>query len=135
VLAAVFVAMDLAGIDLQRISLGALVIARDSVILVDRIEKETAHGREPWDAVVEATARRFRPILLTVAAAILGMIPIAQNVFWGAMAFAIVGGLAVAKLLTLVFPPALYVTWFRVEGPGRDVCQRVDTEQTALVAQ
>jgi multidrug efflux pump len=109
------------------------MIVRNSVILIDQIEKEKAHGRDPWDAVVEATAHRFRPILLTAAAAILGMIPIAPTIFWGPMAYAIMGGLAVATLLTLVFLPALYVTWFRVKRPHQDACQRVDTEQTALV--
>jgi multidrug efflux pump subunit AcrB len=106
------------------------MIARNSVILIDQIEKEKAHGRHPWDAVVEATAHRFRPILLTAAAAILGMIPIAPTIFWGPMAYAIMGGLAVATVLTLVFLPALYVTWFRVEIPHQDACQRVDAEQT-----
>ena len=93
------------------------MIARNSVILIDQIEKEKAHGRDPWDAVVEATTHRFRPILLTAAAAILGMIPIAPTIFWGPMAYAIMGGLAVATLLTLVFLPALYVTWFRIRRP------------------
>ena len=93
------------------------MIARNSVILIDQIEKEKAHGREPWDAVIEATAHRFRPILLTAAAAILGMIPIAPTIFWGPMAYAIMGGLAVATLLTLVFLPALYVIWFRIKQP------------------
>jgi multidrug efflux pump subunit AcrB len=95
------------------------MIARNSVILIDQIETEKAHGRHPWDAVVEATAHRFRPILLTAAAAILGMIPIAPTIFWGPMAYAIMGGLAVATLLTLVFLPALYVAWFRIKQPGR----------------
>jgi multidrug efflux pump subunit AcrB len=90
------------------------MIVRNSVILVDQIETEIAHGRSRWDAVVEATLHRFRPILLTAAAAILGMIPIAPTVFWGPMAYAIMGGLAVATALTLVFLPALYVAWFRV---------------------
>jgi len=93
------------------------MIARNSVILIDQIEKEKARGRHPWDAVIEATTHRFRPILLTAAAAILGMIPIAPTIFWGPMAFAIMGGLAVATLLTLVFLPALYVTWFRIREP------------------
>jgi multidrug efflux pump subunit AcrB len=93
------------------------MIARNSVILIDQVEKEKAHGRHPWDAVVEATTHRFRPILLTAAAAILGMIPIAPTIFWGPMAYAIMGGLAVATLLTLVFLPALYVTWFRIKQP------------------
>jgi multidrug efflux pump len=94
------------------------MIARNSVILIDQVETEKARGRHPWDAVVEATAHRFRPILLTAAAAILGMIPIAPTIFWGPMAYAIMGGLAVATLLTLVFLPALYVTWFRIKKPG-----------------
>jgi multidrug efflux pump len=93
------------------------MIARNSVILIDQIEKEKERGRHPWDAVVEATAHRFRPILLTAAAAILGMIPIAPTIFWGPMAYAIMGGLAVATLLTLVFLPALYVAWFRIKRP------------------
>ncbi len=78
------------------------MIVRNSVILVDQIDTEIAHGRAPWDAVIEATLHRFRPILLT-AAAILGMIPIAPAVFWGPMAYSIMGGLAVATILTLVF--------------------------------
>ncbi|MEI8394715.1 MAG: efflux RND transporter permease subunit [Rhodospirillaceae bacterium] len=96
------------------------MIARNSVILIDQIETEKAQGRHPWDAVVEATTHRFRPILLTAAAAILGMIPIAPTIFWGPMAYAIMGGLAVATLLTLVFLPALYVTWFGILCPVGD---------------
>jgi multidrug efflux pump subunit AcrB len=96
------------------------MIVRNSVILVDQIETEIAHGRDRFDAVVEATLHRFRPILLTAAAAILGMIPIAPTVFWGPMAYAIMGGLAVATALTLVFLPALYVVWFRVKEPRRE---------------
>ena len=95
------------------------MIARNSVILIDQIEKEKAHGFGPWDAVIEATTHRFRPILLTAAAAILGMIPIAPTIFWGPMAYAIMGGLAVATLLTLIFLPALYVIWFGVRQPNQ----------------
>ncbi len=90
------------------------MIVRNSVILVDQIDTEIAHGHPRWDAVVLATMHRFRPILLTAAAAILGMIPIAPTVFWGPMAVAIMGGLAVATALTLIFLPALYVVWFRI---------------------
>jgi multidrug efflux pump subunit AcrB len=98
------------------------MIVRNSVILVGQIDTEIAHGLAPWDAVVEATLHRFRPILLTAAAAILGMIPIAPTVFWGPMAYSIMGGLAVATALTLVFLPALYVAWFRIREPlPRDV--------------
>jgi len=108
------------------------MIARNSVILIDQVEKEKAHGRQPWDAVVEATAHRFRPILLTASAAILGMIPIAPTVFWGPMAYAIMGGLAVATVLTLVFLPALYVTWFRIKTPQPDSIEKIDLPQTAI---
>jgi multidrug efflux pump subunit AcrB len=76
--------------------------------------------------VIEATLHRFRPILLTAAAAILGMIPIAPTVFWGPMAYSIMGGLAVATMLTLVFLPALYVVWFRIKEPSPRESDRVD---------
>jgi multidrug efflux pump len=102
------------------------MIAHNSVILIDQVEKEKERGRHPWDAVVEATAHRFRPILLTASAAILGMIPIAPTVFWGPMAYAIMGGLAVATLLTLVFLPALYVAWFRIKRPNPDAGPKRD---------
>jgi multidrug efflux pump subunit AcrB len=95
------------------ISLIGMVI-RNSVILIDQIETEIAHGEHPWDAVIQATQHRLRPILLTAAAAILGMIPIAPTVFWGPMAYAVMGGLVIATLLTLVFLPSLYVAWFRI---------------------
>ncbi|MBV8399517.1 MAG: efflux RND transporter permease subunit, partial [Acetobacteraceae bacterium] len=78
-------------------------------------------------------AHRFRPILLTAAAAILGMIPIAPTIFWGPMAYAIMGGLAVATLLTLVFLPTLYVIWFRIKRPQSESSQKIDLPQTALV--
>lgn len=91
------------------------MIARNSVILIDQIEKEKAQGLHPWDAVIEATTKRFRPILLTASAAALAMVPIARTVFWGPMAYAIAGGLTVATVLTLVFLPALYVAWYRVK--------------------
>jgi multidrug efflux pump subunit AcrB len=108
------------------------MIARNSVILIDQIETEKARGRDPWNAVIEATAHRFRPILLTASAAILGMIPIAPTVFWGPMAYAIMGGLAVATLLTLIFLPALYVTWFRIKKPQPDSSREMDLAQTAI---
>ena len=98
------------------IALAGMII-RNSVILVDQIEHERARGVEPWQAVVDATMHRFRPIMLTAAAAILGMIPIMHDVFWGPMAYAIVGGLAVATALTLVFLPALYVAVNGIREP------------------
>jgi len=94
------------------------MVIRNSVILIVQIDEHIAAGEHPWSAVISATEHRLRPILLTAAAAILGMIPIAPTVFWGPMAFAVMGGLVVATLLTLVFLPALYVMWFRIEPPG-----------------
>ena len=96
------------------VSLIGMVI-RNSVILIGQIDTEIASGQQPWNAVILATEHRLRPILLTAAAAILGMIPIAPTVFWGPMAYAVMGGLVVATLLTLVFLPALYVAWFRIK--------------------
>jgi multidrug efflux pump subunit AcrB len=98
------------------IALAGMII-RNSVILVDQIDVEIAAGRDPWTAIVEATLHRMRPILLTAAAAILGMLPIAREVFWAPMAYAVIGGLVVATLLTLIFLPALYAAWFRVLPP------------------
>jgi multidrug efflux pump subunit AcrB len=109
------------------------MIARNSVILIHQVEEEKAAGRQPWDAVVEATTHRFRPILLTAAAAILGMIPIAPTIFWGPMAYAIMGGLAVATVLTLVFLPALYVTWFRIKKPQPASSQKIDSARIPAV--
>jgi multidrug efflux pump subunit AcrB len=76
-----------------------------------------AAGLEPWDAIVESTVRRARPVVLTALAAILAMIPLARSVFWGPMAVSMMGGLLVATVLTLVFLPALYAAWFRVPRP------------------
>ena len=93
------------------------MIIRNSVILIDQIEHDIAEGAEPWNAVVESAVRRFRPIILTAAAAVLAMIPLSRSVFWGPMAVAIMGGLIVATGLTLLFLPALYAAWFRVKKP------------------
>jgi multidrug efflux pump subunit AcrB len=96
------------------------MIARNAVILIEQIETERAEGRETWDAVVQGTLSRFRPIMLTAISTVLGFIPIAPTVFWGPMAFAIMGGLFVATMLTLIVLPALYVAWFRVKEPARE---------------
>ena len=96
------------------------IIIRNSVILVTQIDAYEADGYAPWDAVVEATDHRRRPILLTAAAASLGMIPIAREVFWGPMAYAMIGGIIVATLLTLLFLPALYVAWYKIKEPQRE---------------
>ncbi|OWJ74385.1 efflux RND transporter permease subunit [Haematobacter genomosp. 1] len=91
------------------------MIARNSVILVEQIEQHRAAGEDGWSALIDATVSRARPIVLTAAAAILGMIPIAREVFWAPLAFSVIGGLTVATVLTLVFLPALYALWFRLE--------------------
>ncbi|MBT2303877.1 efflux RND transporter permease subunit [Variovorax paradoxus] len=95
------------------IALGGMIM-RNSIILVDQIDQDIARGVAPWIAIVDATVRRSRPVVLTAAAAVLAMIPLTRSVFWGPMAISIMGGLIVATALTLVFVPALYAAWFRI---------------------
>lgn len=95
------------------------ILIRNSVILVDQIEKLRAEGMHPWNAVVEATISRTRPIFLTAAAASLALIPISREVFWGPMAYAMMGGIIVGTLLTLLFLPALYAACFRLRPPDK----------------
>ena len=105
------------------------MIMRNAVILVDQIDHDLAAGASPWDAIVESTVRRARPVVLTALAAILAMIPLSRSVFWGPMAIAIMGGLIVATLLTLFFLPALYAAWFRVRRTSP--AKAVDTASAA----
>jgi multidrug efflux pump len=98
---------------LGTIALGGMIM-RNTVILVDQIEQDIRAGEPAWAAIREATVRRFRPITLTAAAAMLAMVPLTRNVLWGPMAYAIMGGLLVATVLTVLFVPALYAAWFRV---------------------
>ncbi|WGD54640.1 efflux RND transporter permease subunit [Bradyrhizobium sp. CB1650] len=112
------------------------ILVRNSVILIVQIEDLKKEGRPAWDAVVEATEHRMRPILLTAAAASLALIPIAREIFWGPMAYAMMGGIIVGTLLTLLFLPALYVAWFRVHPDHADeapshVPEAVANEATA----
>ena len=97
------------------------MIQRNSVILIDQIEQDRARGVPAWDAIVESAVRRLRPIVLTAAAAVLAMIPLSRSVFWGPMAVAIMGGLVVATVLTLLALPAMYAAWFRVKRPAPEV--------------
>jgi multidrug efflux pump subunit AcrB len=97
------------------------MIARNAVILVEQIEAERAVGKAPWVAVIDATVSRFRPIMLTAVSTVLGLIPIAATIFWGPMAFAIMGGFLVGTIVTLIFLPALYVAWFRISEPRSEV--------------
>ncbi len=91
------------------------MIQRNAVILIDQIEQDRARGVPAWNAIVESAVRRLRPIVLTAAAAVLAMIPLSRSVFWGPMAVAIMGGLIVATVLTLLALPAMYAAWFRVQ--------------------
>jgi len=93
------------------------MIMRNSVILIDQIEQDRERGVPTWNAIVESAVRRFRPIVLTAAAAVLAMIPLSRSAFWGPMAVAIMGGLIVATALTLLALPAMYAAWFRVRRP------------------
>ena len=89
---------------------------RNAVILLDQIEKHKQAGQSPYEAIIDSVILRFRPIMLTAAAAVLGMIPLATSAFWGPMAVAIMGGLVVAAVLTLLVVPALYAAFFAVKG-------------------
>jgi multidrug efflux pump len=102
---------------LGTIALGGMIM-RNTVILVDQIEQDIHAGADQWTAIREATVRRFRPITLTAAAAVLAMIPLTRSVLWGPMAYAIMGGLIVATVLTILFVPALSAAWFRVRKPA-----------------
>jgi multidrug efflux pump len=103
------------------------ILIRNSVILIVQIENLRKAGRPAWEAVVDATEHRMRPIMLTAAAASLALIPIAREIFWGPMAYAMMGGIIVGTVLTLLFLPALYVAWFRIKEPASD-----DTHENAL---
>ncbi|RZJ13571.1 MAG: efflux RND transporter permease subunit [Rubrivivax sp.] len=104
------------------------MIMRNSVILIDQIEQDRARGVPDWSAIVESAVRRFRPIVLTAAAAVLAMIPLSRSVFWGPMAVAIMGGLIVATVLTLLALPAMYAAWFRVQRPREEEESRLHSQ-------
>ena len=108
------------------------ILIRNSVILIVQIEHLKEAGRPIWEAVVEATEHRMRPIMLTAAAASLALIPIAREIFWGPMAFAMMGGIIVGTVLTLLFLPALYVAWFRIKAPARSPERASEAAQPEL---
>ena len=111
------------------------MIMRNSVILVDQIDQDIAAGHAAWDAVIDATVRRARPILLTAGTAIFAMVPLSRSVFWGPMAVALMGGLLVATALTLLFLPALYAAWFRVKRPAAEAAPVRHTPHLAIAAE
>jgi multidrug efflux pump len=110
------------------------IIMRNSVILVDQIQQDMAAGHDAITAIVESAVRRFRPITLTAAAAVLALIPLAREVFWSPMALAMMGGLIAATVLTLTYLPALYALAFRVALPSRDQTQPIDVSTSALAS-
>jgi len=97
------------------------ILMRNTLILIGQIDDNQRNGLEPYDAVVEATVQRARPVILTALAAVLAFVPLTQSVFWGAMAFTLIGGTLGGTVLTLVFLPALYSLWYRIgpDGQGR----------------
>ena len=109
------------------------MIAKNAIILIIQIETDRAEGKNVWDAVVAAASSRLRPMLLTAVSTVLGMIPIAPTVFWGPMAFAIMGGLMVATLLTLVFLPTLYVAVFDRKPAKAAAAGRADVAAPAAI--
>ena len=100
------------------------ILIRNSVILIVQIEEDILEGMHPWDAVMKASQHRMRPIALTAAAASLALIPIAREVFWGPMAYAMMGGIIAGTAITLLFLPALYVAWFRIKEPEHGADER-----------
>ena len=97
------------------------IIMRNSVILIDQIDRQIATGQSLWNAIINATVLRFRPIMLTAAAAILAMVPLATSVFWGPMAVAIGGGLLGATVLTLLVLPVMYAAWYKAQPGEKDL--------------
>jgi multidrug efflux pump subunit AcrB len=109
------------------------MIMRNAVILIDQIESDIDSGLAPREAIVGATVRRARPVILTALAAILAMIPLSRSAFWGPMAITIMGGLFVATLLTLLFLPSLYALWYRRRFDEHDGADR-DLQRKAMRA-
>lgn len=101
---------------------------RNSVILIDQIEQHIKEGDSLWDAIINATVTRFRPIMLTAAAAILGMVPLVSSIFWGPMAVAIAGGLFGATLLTLLVLPTMYAAWYKVKPNNQEKATTLNCE-------
>jgi multidrug efflux pump len=109
------------------------IIMRNSVILIDQIDQDRASGHEPFEAVVGAVVRRFRPIMLTAVAAVLALIPISQSAFWGPLAYSMMGGILVATVLTIIVLPAAYALFFRVkEATPARVAAPVRAEESSV---
>src|SRR2546427_11336550 len=107
------------------------ILMRNTLILIGQIHSNQADGLDPYHAIIEATVQRSRPVILTALAAVLAFIPLTHSVFWGSMAYVLIGGTAVGTVLTLAFLPALYASWFRVSYV--DAVRRQQLEQLAPV--
>jgi multidrug efflux pump subunit AcrB len=108
------------------------IIMRNTLILVDQIRHDQATGLSDYDAIVESTVRRARPVVLTAVAAMLAFIPLTFSSFWGSLAYVLIGGVGVGTLLTLLFLPALYAIWFKVRQPQAVTEEGVPTCSAAL---
>lgn len=97
------------------------ILMRNTLILTEQIKENLAAGLDDYHAVIEATVRRTRPVILTALAAVLAFIPLTHSVFWGSMAFTLIGGTAVGTVLILLFLPALYAVWFRIKPTADDI--------------
>jgi multidrug efflux pump len=109
------------------------MIMRNSVILVDQIDQDLSHGMQMREAIVASAVRRFRPIVLTAATAVLALVPLARSLFWGPMALAMMGGLIAGTLLTLAFVPALYALSFGVDSEEAEKEEAASSEQKSLL--
>src|SRR5205085_35430 len=107
------------------------ILMRNTLILTEQIKENRAAGLEDYHAVIEATVQRTRPVILTAVAAVLAFVPLTHSVFWGSMAYTLIGGTAVGTVLILLFLPALYAAWFRIK-PAADDIHEDSTEQPEL---
>lgn len=102
---------------------------RNTLILTEQIKENQAAGLDDYHAVIEATVQRTRPVILTALAAILAFIPLTHSIFWGSMAYTLIGGTAAGTAMILLFLPALYAVWFRVKPPKAEACHQTDTQR------
>jgi multidrug efflux pump subunit AcrB len=107
------------------------ILMRNTLILTEQIRENRASGLDDYDAIIEATVQRTRPVVLTAVAAVLAFVPLTQSVFWGSMAYTLIGGTAVGTVLILLFLPALYAAWFRIRPASDDIREGL-TEQPGL---
>jgi multidrug efflux pump subunit AcrB len=108
------------------------ILMRNTLILIGQIHTNQQQGLDPYQAVVEATVQRARPVMLTAIAAVLAFIPLTQSVFWGSLAYTLIGGTAIGTVLILVFLPALYAIWFRVKPTAADEGARETEPETSV---